>query len=39
MVSIIPMDNAKTFVNGNLIYESTVLHHVRIGKVFASLIV
>ncbi|XP_027884679.1 kinesin-like protein KIF14 [Xiphophorus couchianus] len=27
MVSIIPMDNAKTFVNGNLIYESTVLHH------------
>uniref|UniRef100_M3ZV09 Kinesin-like protein KIF14 n=1 Tax=Xiphophorus maculatus TaxID=8083 RepID=M3ZV09_XIPMA len=28
MVSIIPMDNAKTFVNGNLIYESTVLHHV-----------
>ncbi|XP_038147695.1 kinesin-like protein KIF14 [Cyprinodon tularosa] len=26
-VSIIPMDNAKTFVNGNLISESTVLHH------------
>lgn len=27
-VSIIPMENAKTFVNGNLISESTVLHHV-----------
>ncbi|XP_070765360.1 kinesin-like protein KIF14 [Enoplosus armatus] len=26
-VSIIPMENAKTFVNGNLIFESTVLHH------------
>ncbi|KAM4738851.1 kinesin-like protein KIF14 [Anableps anableps] len=26
-VSIIPMDSAKTFVNGNLISESTVLHH------------
>ncbi|XP_033476758.2 kinesin-like protein KIF14 [Epinephelus lanceolatus] len=26
-VSITPMDNAKTFVNGNLISESTVLHH------------
>uniref|UniRef100_A0AAX7VW16 Kinesin-like protein KIF14 n=1 Tax=Astatotilapia calliptera TaxID=8154 RepID=A0AAX7VW16_ASTCA len=26
-VSIIPMENAKTFVNGNLISESTVLHH------------
>lgn len=28
MVSITPMENAKTFVNGNLISESTVLHHV-----------
>lgn len=27
-VSITPMDDAKTFVNGNLISESTVLHHV-----------
>lgn len=27
-VSIVPMENAKTFVNGNLISESTVLHHV-----------
>ncbi|KAM9384816.1 kinesin-like protein KIF14 [Pholidichthys leucotaenia] len=26
-VSIIPVKNAKTFVNGNLIAESTVLHH------------
>ncbi|XP_037626927.1 kinesin-like protein KIF14 [Sebastes umbrosus] len=26
-VSITPMDDAKTFVNGNLISESTVLHH------------
>ncbi|XP_026179574.1 kinesin-like protein KIF14 [Mastacembelus armatus] len=26
-VSIVPMKNAKTFVNGNLISESTVLHH------------
>ncbi|XP_058495067.1 kinesin-like protein KIF14 [Solea solea] len=26
-VSITPMENAKTFVNGNLISESTVLHH------------
>uniref|UniRef100_A0A669C8G2 Kinesin-like protein KIF14 n=1 Tax=Oreochromis niloticus TaxID=8128 RepID=A0A669C8G2_ORENI len=26
-VSIIPMENAKTFVNGNLLSESTVLHH------------
>uniref|UniRef100_A0A3P9JEB2 Kinesin-like protein KIF14 n=1 Tax=Oryzias latipes TaxID=8090 RepID=A0A3P9JEB2_ORYLA len=26
-VSITPMKNAKTFVNGNLITESTVLHH------------
>ncbi|XP_030583286.1 kinesin-like protein KIF14 isoform X2 [Archocentrus centrarchus] len=26
-VSIIPMENAKTFVNGNLISESTILHH------------
>ncbi|KAM9849329.1 kinesin-like protein KIF14 [Aulostomus maculatus] len=26
-VSIIPMENAKTFVNGNRITESTVLHH------------
>ncbi|XP_041863265.1 kinesin-like protein KIF14 isoform X2 [Melanotaenia boesemani] len=26
-VSIIPMENAKTFVNGNLISSSTVLHH------------
>ncbi|XP_017268937.1 kinesin-like protein KIF14 isoform X2 [Kryptolebias marmoratus] len=26
-VSITPMDNAKTFVNGNLISDSTVLHH------------
>ncbi|XP_070688470.1 kinesin-like protein KIF14 [Pempheris klunzingeri] len=26
-VSIIPMENGKTFVNGNLISESTVLHH------------
>lgn len=26
-VSIIPMHNAKTFVNGSLISESTVLHH------------
>lgn len=28
-VSILPMENAKTFVNGNLVSESTVLHHVR----------
>lgn len=27
-VSIVPMENAKTFVNGILISESTVLHHV-----------
>ncbi|XP_034560171.1 kinesin-like protein KIF14 isoform X2 [Notolabrus celidotus] len=26
-VSITPMENAKTFVNGNLVSESTVLHH------------
>nr|XP_057929608.1 kinesin-like protein KIF14 [Doryrhamphus excisus] len=26
-VSITPMENAKTFVNGNLISKSTVLHH------------
>ncbi|XP_053737269.1 kinesin-like protein KIF14 [Synchiropus splendidus] len=26
-VSIIPKDNAKTFVNGNLISDTTVLHH------------
>ncbi|XP_072245431.1 kinesin-like protein KIF14 [Leuresthes tenuis] len=26
-VSISPMDNAKTFVNGNLVSASTVLHH------------
>uniref|UniRef100_A0A4W4EBX1 Kinesin-like protein KIF14 n=1 Tax=Electrophorus electricus TaxID=8005 RepID=A0A4W4EBX1_ELEEL len=26
-VSIMPMDNAKTFVNGNLVSEATVLHH------------
>ncbi|XP_062279792.1 kinesin-like protein KIF14 [Scomber scombrus] len=26
-VSIIPMENAKTFVNGNLIFQSIVLHH------------
>ncbi|KAM3876365.1 kinesin-like protein KIF14 [Diretmus argenteus] len=26
-VGITPMENAKTFVNGNLISESTVLHH------------
>ncbi|XP_041695950.1 kinesin-like protein KIF14 [Coregonus clupeaformis] len=26
-VSIIPMENAKTFVNGNLVSETTVLHH------------
>ncbi|KAM3619744.1 uncharacterized protein V6R79_012946 [Siganus canaliculatus] len=26
-VSIVPMENAKTFVNGTLISESTVLHH------------
>ncbi|KAL6108096.1 kif14 [Pungitius sinensis] len=26
-VSLTPTDNAKTFVNGNLIFESTVLHH------------
>ncbi|XP_033820696.1 kinesin-like protein KIF14 [Periophthalmus magnuspinnatus] len=26
-VSITPMENAKTFVNGNLIFESHVLHH------------
>uniref|UniRef100_A0A667XSG4 Kinesin-like protein KIF14 n=1 Tax=Myripristis murdjan TaxID=586833 RepID=A0A667XSG4_9TELE len=26
-VSVTPMENAKTFVNGNLISESTVLHH------------
>ncbi|XP_044218088.1 kinesin-like protein KIF14 [Thunnus albacares] len=26
-VSITPMENAKTFVNGNLMSESTVLHH------------
>ncbi|XP_068563242.1 kinesin-like protein KIF14 [Cebidichthys violaceus] len=26
-VSITPTDNAKTFVNGNLVSESTVLHH------------
>ncbi|KAF6725150.1 Kinesin-like protein KIF14 [Oryzias melastigma] len=26
-VSITPMKNAKTFVNGNLVTESTVLHH------------
>lgn len=26
-VSILPMQNAKTFVNGNLISESTILHH------------
>ncbi|XP_041648181.1 kinesin-like protein KIF14 isoform X2 [Cheilinus undulatus] len=26
-VSVTPMDNAKTFVNGNLVSESTVLHH------------
>ncbi|XP_035996965.1 kinesin-like protein KIF14 [Fundulus heteroclitus] len=26
-VSILPLDSAKTFVNGNLISESTVLHH------------
>ncbi|XP_062411440.1 kinesin-like protein KIF14 isoform X3 [Sardina pilchardus] len=26
-VSILPMENAKTFVNGNLVSESTVLHH------------
>ncbi|XP_030290003.1 kinesin-like protein KIF14 [Sparus aurata] len=26
-VSITPMENAKTFVNGNLISESSVLHH------------
>ncbi|XP_077391428.1 kinesin-like protein KIF14 isoform X2 [Festucalex cinctus] len=26
-VSITPMENAKTFVNGNLISQSTVLHH------------
>ncbi|XP_049575745.1 kinesin-like protein KIF14 isoform X1 [Syngnathus scovelli] len=26
-VSITPMENAKTFVNGNLISESTILHH------------
>ncbi|XP_076582701.1 kinesin-like protein KIF14 [Chaetodon auriga] len=26
-VSITPMENAKTFVNGNLISDSTVLHH------------
>lgn len=29
-VSIIPMENAKTFVNGNLVSETTVLHRVRI---------
>jgi len=28
-VSIIPMNSAKTFVNGNLISTATVLHHVR----------
>lgn len=27
-VSIVPMENAKTFVNGILISECTVLHHV-----------
>ncbi|KAM8874254.1 kinesin-like protein KIF14 isoform 2-T2 [Spinachia spinachia] len=27
IVSLTPTDNAKTFVNGNLIFESTVLHH------------
>lgn len=27
-VSITPMENSKTFVNGNLISESTVLQHV-----------
>ncbi|XP_034035899.1 kinesin-like protein KIF14 [Thalassophryne amazonica] len=27
VVNIIPMENAKTFVNGNIISESTVLHH------------
>ncbi|KAM9461389.1 kinesin-like protein KIF14 isoform 1-T1 [Clarias gariepinus] len=26
-VSITPMENAKTFVNGNLVSETTVLHH------------
>uniref|UniRef100_A0A8C7LGX3 Kinesin-like protein KIF14 n=1 Tax=Oncorhynchus mykiss TaxID=8022 RepID=A0A8C7LGX3_ONCMY len=26
-VSIIPIENAKTFVNGNLVSETTVLHH------------
>lgn len=31
-VSILPMENAKTFVNGNLVSESTVLHHVREKK-------
>lgn len=29
-VGITPMENAKTFVNGNLVSETTVLHHVRI---------
>lgn len=28
-VSITPMENAKTFVNGNLVSEATILHHVR----------
>lgn len=32
-VSILPMENAKTFVNGNLVSESTVLHHVREKKM------
>lgn len=27
-VSVTPLENAKTFVNGVLISESTVLHHV-----------
>ena len=31
-VSVTPMENAKTFVNGTLISELTVLHHVRIGN-------
>lgn len=31
-VSITPLENAKTFVNGLLISESTVLHHVSISK-------
>ena len=32
-VSITPMENAKTFVNGNLISESSVLHHVSGSKL------